>query len=252
MAPLPVPRSRTWAGVAGSNSRAASTSNSVSGRDQSVRCYFQVEFPEALLAEDIGHRLAAAAALQVAGKGQRVFAAADDLSGQVSGSCAICPGQRPAATRVQAPWQSGRSAARAAQQAGDDGHLVTYRRQLVGLVFGEHGSITRIHAPGGNFVEGIQGEVDPMVHGPWAKVVGTDTLGAIRRSPPAAFAGNCVGRGAGLLVVQLGPSNQDMARARFLCWERSSWHSTMPDGKCVIRIAESVLLTCWPPAPDER
>lgn len=47
--------------------------------------------------------------------------------------------------------------------------------------------------------------------------------------------------------------NQAMARARFLCWERSSWHSTtMPEGKCVMRIAESVLLTCWPPAPEER
>ena len=39
--------------------------------------------------------------------------------------------------------------------------------------------------------------------------------------------------------------SQDMARARFLCCERSSWHSTtMPDGKCVMRIAESVLFTC--------
>ncbi|MNW08645.1 hypothetical protein D3C71_2054680 [compost metagenome] len=47
--------------------------------------------------------------------------------------------------------------------------------------------------------------------------------------------------------------SQDMARARFLCCERSSWHSTtIPVGKCVIRIAESVLLTCWPPAPEAR
>ncbi|MNY78838.1 hypothetical protein D3C86_2192400 [compost metagenome] len=39
--------------------------------------------------------------------------------------------------------------------------------------------------------------------------------------------------------------SQDIARARFLCWERSSWHSTtMPVGKWVIRIAESVLLMC--------
>ncbi len=47
--------------------------------------------------------------------------------------------------------------------------------------------------------------------------------------------------------------SSDSARARFLCWLRSSWHSTtMPVGRCVMRIAESVLLTCWPPAPDAR
>src|SRR5438105_4493118 len=35
--------------------------------------------------------------------------------------------------------------------------------------------------------------------------------------------------------------------------ERSFWHwTTMPVGRCVIRTAESVLLTCWPPAPVER
>ena len=39
----------------------------------------------------------------------------------------------------------------------------------------------------------------------------------------------------------------------FLCCERSSWHSTTrPVGMWVMRMAESVLLTCWPPAPDER
>jgi hypothetical protein len=39
--------------------------------------------------------------------------------------------------------------------------------------------------------------------------------------------------------------SHDIARARFLCWERSSWHSTtMPEGKWVMRMAESVLLTC--------
>ena len=45
----------------------------------------------------------------------------------------------------------------------------------------------------------------------------------------------------------------DSARERFLCCERSSWHSTtMPLGRWVMRIAESVLLTCCPPAPEER
>src|SRR6266851_1937122 len=39
----------------------------------------------------------------------------------------------------------------------------------------------------------------------------------------------------------------------FLCCERASWHSTtIPVGRCVIRTAESVLLTCWPPARAGR
>ena len=41
--------------------------------------------------------------------------------------------------------------------------------------------------------------------------------------------------------------------ARFLCCERSLWHcTTMLVGRCVMRTALSVLLTCWPPAPDAR
>src|ERR1700688_3193201 len=44
-----------------------------------------------------------------------------------------------------------------------------------------------------------------------------------------------------------------IAIARFLCCERSFWQlTTMPLGKWVIRTAESVLLTCWPPAPLAR
>ena len=35
--------------------------------------------------------------------------------------------------------------------------------------------------------------------------------------------------------------------------ERSFWHwTTIPVGMCVIRTAESVLFTCWPPAPLAR
>ena len=48
-------------------------------------------------------------------------------------------------------------------------------------------------------------------------------------------------------------SSTFIALARFLCCDRSFWHcTTMPVGKCVMRIAESVRLTCWPPAPDAR
>src|SRR6185369_16856464 len=44
-----------------------------------------------------------------------------------------------------------------------------------------------------------------------------------------------------------------IALALLRCCERSSWHSaTMPVGRCVMRTAESVLFTCWPPAPEAR
>ena len=44
-----------------------------------------------------------------------------------------------------------------------------------------------------------------------------------------------------------------MARSLFLCWERSFWQpATMPVGRWVMRTAESVVFTCWPPLPPER
>ena len=44
-----------------------------------------------------------------------------------------------------------------------------------------------------------------------------------------------------------------MAVSRFWIWERSFWHcTTVLVGTWVMRTAESVLLTCWPPAPEER
>src|ERR1051325_3334196 len=43
------------------------------------------------------------------------------------------------------------------------------------------------------------------------------------------------------------------ASSRLRCCERSFWHcTTMPVGMCVRRTAESVLLMCWPPAPEAR
>src|SRR4051812_50200532 len=43
------------------------------------------------------------------------------------------------------------------------------------------------------------------------------------------------------------------AWALFLCCERPAWHTTAtPVGICVSRTADSVLLTCCPPAPPER
>ena len=44
-----------------------------------------------------------------------------------------------------------------------------------------------------------------------------------------------------------------MALARFWCCDRSFWQdTTTPVGRWVIRTAESVTLTCWPPAPCDR
>ena len=44
-----------------------------------------------------------------------------------------------------------------------------------------------------------------------------------------------------------------MATSRFWVWERSFWQvTTIPVGRCVRRTAEEVLLTCCPPAPEER
>ncbi len=43
------------------------------------------------------------------------------------------------------------------------------------------------------------------------------------------------------------------AVALFLCWLRSCWQeTTIPVGRCVIRTADEVLFTCWPPLPDAR
>ena len=44
-----------------------------------------------------------------------------------------------------------------------------------------------------------------------------------------------------------------MALSLFLYWLRSSWQvTTVPVGRWVIRMADSVLLMCCPPAPEER
>src|SRR5919112_1602244 len=49
------------------------------------------------------------------------------------------------------------------------------------------------------------------------------------------------------------PRRTRIATSRFWCWLRSFWHwTTIPVGRCVILTAESVLLTCWPPAPEAR
>ena len=68
----------------------------------------------------------------------------------------------------------------------------------------------------------------------------------------SALSGSAVADAAALSAL-LVPVTFFMALFLFFNWLRSFWHcATMPVGRCVIRTAESVLLTCWPPAPDER
>ncbi len=44
-----------------------------------------------------------------------------------------------------------------------------------------------------------------------------------------------------------------MAMSRFWSCERSFWQATTrPLGRWVMRTAESVVLTSWPPGPEER
>ena len=43
-----------------------------------------------------------------------------------------------------------------------------------------------------------------------------------------------------------------MARARFWCCDFSACTTMMPVGRWVMRTAESVVLTCWPPEPEAR
>ena len=44
-----------------------------------------------------------------------------------------------------------------------------------------------------------------------------------------------------------------IADSLFCSWLFSFWQlATMPVGTCVIRTAESVVLTLWPPGPLER
>ena len=56
------------------------------------------------------------------------------------------------------------------------------------------------------------------------------------------------------IVVQCQNERSQMKHISLFCtWLRSFWHwTTMPVGMCVMRTAESVRLTCWPPAPPAR
>ena len=104
-------------------------------------------------------------------------------------------------------------------------------------------------------VDLVQREVDAVVgDAALREVVGADALGAVAAADQAicacAASLACCSR---TCASMMRAASTDMACALFLCCERSSWHSTtMPVGRWVMRTAESVLLMCWPPAPEAR
>ncbi|MNP39445.1 hypothetical protein D3C76_1330210 [compost metagenome] len=167
-----------------------------------MRCDFQVEFPETLLAKNVGHRLTAAATLQIVGEGQRRFARHDAFRPGVQEAAGFAQRRRQQQLGIQARrgrvGQIGR-----AQQTGNDRHLLTYGGQLIGLVLGQQRLDHCIDAPGEDFVEGIQGQVDPVVGDPaLGEVVGADAFRAIPRThQQLTLAGDGIRGGAGLLVV---------------------------------------------------
>ena len=104
-------------------------------------------------------------------------------------------------------------------------------------------------------VDLVQRQVDPVIgDAALRKIVRADALAAVAASrsatcdaPLPCSAARCRSRSSRR------EASTDIACARLRCCERSSWHSTTrPVGRCVMRTAESVLLTCWPPAPDAR
>ena len=85
------------------------------------------------------------------------------------------------------------------------------------------------------------------------KIVGADTFRAVA-GPYLAFA---FGRSFAIgflpfLVVEPRPKDLHGPRAVLVLRFCSACVTTMPVGMCVMRTAESVVLTCWPPAPDAR
>ncbi len=83
--------------------------------------------------------------------------------------------------------------------------------------------------------------------------VAADLRAPLRGLLLAALGGELVGAAALLLGEQARPRRICIAVALFCAWERSFWlWATIPVGVWVTRTAESVLLTCWPPAPEAR
>ena len=105
-------------------------------------------------------------------------------------------------------------------------------------------------------VEGVQRQVDAVIgDAALREVVGADLLRAVAAADHARL------RFAAMLGAAAPACARSSSRARrifsafalFLCCDFSSWQvTTRPVGRCVTRTAESVVLTLWPPGPEER
>ena len=87
------------------------------------------------------------------------------------------------------------------------------------------------------------------------EVVGADALAAVAAADLqlARLRLRCGGLARALSLRPASRFRRFIALSRLACWLRSVWLSTtIPLGTWVMRIADSVLLTCWPPAPQER
>jgi len=90
--------------------------------------------------------------------------------------------------------------------------------------------------------------VDPPV-----EIISADTLGTVARADQGFARGGFLRLLLGRCLSLNARREHASAFSLFLCCERESWHSTtIRWEECVIRTAESVLLTCWPPAPEAR
>ncbi len=101
-------------------------------------------------------------------------------------------------------------------------------------------------------IQPVEGQADAVVGAaPLREVVGADPLAAVAAADLALavggdlrmLLGHAWHRGCGACSIFI-------ALALFLCCDFSSWQATTtPVGMWVMRTADSVLLTCWPPAP---
>ncbi|MNO63381.1 hypothetical protein D3C76_540870 [compost metagenome] len=115
-------------------------------RDQGMRRHFQVDLPEALLPEDVGHRLAATPTLQVIGVGLGIFAADDSLGPGVQVAARLADGSSQQQFGIQ-PLGGRFGQLRVAQQAGDDGHQSPRAASWSAWYSASSGSITASTPP---------------------------------------------------------------------------------------------------------
>ena len=106
-----------------------------------------------------------------------------------------------------------------------------------------------------HLVEVVGLEPDAVVGDPVLRVVvGADPLAAVDRADLLAGAGGVLVRRVGLLRLQSSRARRIRSACSLFCsWLFSFWQdTTVPVGRCVMRTAESVVLTLCPPGPEDR